>query len=101
MDKPETIVVCMKLYICFSTNGSDHHACAKAFRALTEAGHKPELVKVYGQGSLPKFLQTKGRKEIKKRTGNYHTPMLVLDDGSVVNPSDKIVEWATKNKTKV
>lgn len=87
----------MKLYICFSTNGSDHHACAKAYRALVENGHKPEAQKVYSQGLLPGILQTKGRKKLKKLTGSYHTPVLELDDGAIINPSDAIVAWAKAN----
>jgi glutathione S-transferase len=84
----------MKLYICFSTGGNNHHPCAKAYAALFDAGYEPELVKVYGQGFMPGFLQTKGRKLLKKMTGKYYTPVLELDDGTVVYESNRIAEWA-------
>lgn len=90
----------MKLYICWSTGGSDHHACAKAYRSLTAHGYQPELIKVRGSGFLPGLIQTKGRKKIAKLTGKYFTPVLVFDDGKVINESDKIVAWAEAHGSK-
>jgi hypothetical protein len=89
----------MKLYVCYGTFTKTPrpggHPCGNAYRALREAGHEPEVVKSYGLGMLPDFLnQTRGRKEVKRLTGNNWVPALVLDDGEVVQGSDKIVAWA-------
>ena len=89
----------MKLYVCYgtftTTPRSGGHPCGNANRALREAGHDPEIVKSYGLGVLPAFFnQTSGRKEVKRLTGNYSVPALVLDDGEVVQGSEEIVAWA-------
>jgi hypothetical protein len=90
----------MKMYTCFGTGGNDYHACAKTYRALLNAGYTPKIEKVYGSGFLPKFLQTKGRKKIYKRTGNYFTPVLELDDGTIIDHSENIIAWAQNNPAK-
>jgi hypothetical protein len=63
-----------------------------AHDALIEAGHSPEVVKVYGFGQLPDT--TRGRKEVRRLTGQSFVPVLVLDDGELVTGSNEIVEWA-------
>ena len=74
------------------------HPCGNAYRALREAGHDPELIKSYGAGILPDALnRTKGRQEVKRLTGNSWVPVLVTDDGEVVQDSKKIAEWAERN----
>jgi glutathione S-transferase len=50
------------------------------------------VVKVYGFASLPDV--TRGRKEVKRLTGESFVPVLVLDDGEVIKDSQRIVEWA-------
>lgn len=88
----------MKLYICFTTAGPDFHFCARAYRALTEAGYEPEIEKVGGIGFLPKaFNKTTGRKKVSELTGNHHVPALVLDDETVVDGTQNIVNWATSH----
>lgn len=88
----------MKLYVCYGTFSSPRpggHPCGNAYHALKDAGHEPELVKSYGLGLLPDFLnQTKGRKAVNEMTGNNWVPVLVTDDGEVVQDSKKIVAWA-------
>jgi hypothetical protein len=89
----------MKLYVCYGTftktPRAGGHPCGNANRALREAGHDPEVVKSYGLGVLPDFLnQTSGRKEVKRLTGNNWVPALVLDDGEVVQGSEEIIAWA-------
>ena len=92
----------MKLYICWGTFGSPRpggHPCKNAHDALKEAGYDPEVVKSYGLGVLPDFMnQTAGRKEVKRLTGNSWVPVLVLDDGEVIDGSKKIVAWAGANR---
>ncbi len=88
----------MKLYVCYGLFKSPRpggHPCRNAHEALREAGHQPEVVKSYGLGILPKaFNMTKGRQEVERLTGNRMVPTLVLEDGTVVDGSEKIVEWA-------
>lgn len=91
----------MKLYICFGTGGNDHHACAKAYKALKANGYVPDLVKVHGSGYLPKLLQGKKRKTVKDLTGNYFVPTLVLDNGEIVDHADNIVNWASRQKASI
>ena len=93
----------MKLYICWGTFPSPvrpgGHPCRNAHEALTEAGHRPELVKSYGLTILPDtpFNQTAGRKRAKELTGKSTVPVLELDDGTAIAGSQKIVEWARDN----
>jgi hypothetical protein len=62
---------------------------------LAEAGHSPEVVKVYGFGQLSDV--TRGRKEVKRLTGESWVPVLVLDEGEVVTDSKNIAAWARNN----
>jgi hypothetical protein len=90
----------MKLYVCYGTfmpapRPGGKHPCGVAYHALRDAGHDPEVIKSYGFGLLPRmFNQTRGRKEVEQLTGNQWVPVLVADDGEVVQGSDKIVAWA-------
>jgi hypothetical protein len=92
----------MKLYVCWGTfpvpwprRGATWrpggHPCKRAHDALKEAGHSPEVVRVYGFGQLPDV--TSGRREVKRLTGESWVPVLVLDDGEVVKGSESIVAW--------
>jgi hypothetical protein len=91
----------MKLYICWGTFGSPRpggHPCKNAHDALKEAGYNPEVIKSYGLGILPDFMnQTSGRKEVKRLTGNNWVPLLVTDDDQVVQGSKEIAAWAKQN----
>jgi hypothetical protein len=89
----------MKLYVCYGTWRAaprpGGHPCGKAFAALEAAGHHPEVVKSYGLGVLPEFLnQSAGRKRAKELTGSNVVPVLELDDGTGIGGSDEIVAWA-------
>ena len=37
---------------------------------------------------------TSGRREVKQLTGNHWVPALVADDGTVIQGSREIIEWA-------
>ena len=91
----------MKLYVCwgtFPTPRPGGHPCANAYHALRDAGYDPEVVKSYGLGVLPAvFNRTRGRREVQELTGNRWVPTLVLDDGTVIDDSKAIVEWARAN----
>jgi hypothetical protein len=91
----------MKLYVCYGTFRSPRpggHPCGNAYRALTSAGYDPEVIRSYGLGLLPAiFNGTRGRREVKRLTGNHWVPVLVTDDGSVIQGSEKIGDWAKAN----
>ena len=90
----------MKLYVCYGTFTKTPrpggHPCGNAYRALTEAGHDPEVIRGYGWGALPDFPfnETKGRKRAKELTGRNWLPVLELDDGSAIGGSHDIIAWA-------
>jgi hypothetical protein len=89
----------VKLYVCYGTwtTGAAVHAhpCGEAHKALTEAGHRPEVVRSYGLGALPGLINDlTPRREVKRLTGNYWVPVLVGDDGSMIQGSREIIEWA-------
>ena len=89
----------MKLYVCwgtFQTPRPGGHPCRNAEQALRAAGHNPDVKKVYGLGVLPGFLNPT-RKEVRELTGSDWVPVLVTDDGQVVQDSKRIVEWARAN----
>jgi hypothetical protein len=92
----------MKLYICWGTfkpaPRPGGHPCGNAHEALTEAGYEPEVIRSYGLGILPGWLNpTSGRREVKRLTGNYWVPVLVTDDGTVIQGSREIMDWAKAN----
>jgi Glutathione S-transferase, N-terminal domain len=91
----------VKLYICYGNFRSPRpggHPCRNANEAIKEAGYKPEVIKSYGLGMLPGlFNMTRGRREVKKLTGSYMVPVLVTDDGKVIQGSNEIVDWAKAN----
>ena len=91
----------MKLYVCYGTFQTPRpggHPCGNAYEALKEAGYKPDVVKSYGFGLLPDFMNfTKGRRDVKALTGRNWVPVLVTDDGEVVSESKKIVAWAKQH----
>jgi hypothetical protein len=83
----------VKLYVCWGTFGSGGHPCAKAYDALKDAGHDPEVKKTYGWSALPAALNP-GRKQVVELTGEKTVPVLVTDDGETIRESDRIVAWA-------
>lgn len=91
----------MKLYVCYGSwkpaPRPGGHPCGMAYHALRDAGYDPEVKRVYGLGPFPSFMQSPGRREVKKLTGNYWVPTLVLDDGTVIDGSQGIIEWARSN----
>jgi hypothetical protein len=92
----------MKLYVCYGTFKTaprpGGHPCGVAYHALKDAGHDPEVVKTGGWGVLPEmFNRSSGRQEVKRLTGNVWVPVLVTDDGEVIQDSKKIVQWAQEH----
>ena len=86
----------MKLYVCwgtFQTPRPGGHPCRNAYLALKEAGHDPEVERVYGLAPPPLNL-TPGRRKIKQMTGQSWVPVLETDDGELIQDSKKIIAWA-------
>jgi hypothetical protein len=89
----------VKLYVCYGTwkpaPRPGGHPCGKAYHALVAAGHEPEVIRTYGFGALPGiFNLTPGRRAVKRLTGNYWVPVLVSDEGTVIQGSREIANWA-------
>ena len=92
----------MKLYVCWGTFKQaprpGGHPCGRAYHALRDAGHDPEVVRAYGWKVLPDALnQTSGRREVKELTGSNAVPALVTDTGEVISGSRQIESWAERN----
>jgi Glutathione S-transferase, N-terminal domain len=92
----------MKLYVCYGTFKAaprpGGHPCGVAYHALEEAGYEPEVVKTYGLGILPDFLNpSSGRREVRRLTGSNMVPVLVTDSGEVITESQDIKGWAEAN----
>ena len=85
----------MKLYTCGKTESgaSLGHPCARAARALREAGHAFEIEVVGGYRLLPWTRRGK-RDAIRELSGQSNVPVLVTGTGEVVSGSGRIVRWA-------
>lgn len=89
----------MILYTCPRGTGGRVaflHPCARAGRALDQAGYQYEVKTVKGYRLLPR-RQTKrdeDRAEVRRMSGWNDVPILVLDDGEVISGSGVIVRWA-------
>jgi hypothetical protein len=97
----------MRLYVCWGTfpvpwprSGRTwrpaDHPCKAAHDALVQAGHSPEVIRTYGLGQLPDF--TRGRKEVRRLTGESWVPVLVLENETMVTGSHEIEAWARENR---
>ena len=89
----------MELYVCWGTFPSPRpggHPCRNAYHALRDAGWDPEVKKVYGLGPLPSALNP-GRAKVRELTGQQWVPVLVTDEGEVIEDSRSIVAWAQAN----
>jgi hypothetical protein len=88
----------MVLYVCWGTWRSEKgHPCGDAHQALTETGHEPEVIRSGGCFRTDPLFPR--RREVKRLTGNYKVPTLVLDDGTIIDGTSDIVDWARANPT--
>jgi hypothetical protein len=87
----------MKLYVCWGTWKAaprpGGHPCGAAYNALRDAGFDPEVKKVHGLGILGSALNPT-RAEVRELTGQNMVPVLVTDDGEVIQESKRIISWA-------
>jgi hypothetical protein len=84
----------VQLYVCYGTFKVHHsHPCANAYEALTDAGYRPKVVRAGGcYGSDPLWPR---RRKIRRLTGNYKVPTLLLEDGTIIDGSQEIAAWAS------
>ena len=88
----------MVLYTCparkhGATTPVIKHPCGVAAKALDDAGHAYEVHALGGFKNIP--LSRRGRRgKIVELTGQEDVPVLVTDDGTVVQGSERIVAWA-------
>lgn len=91
----------MVLYTCGQkTRGpAAMHPCAKAGKALEEAGYEYELKTVGGYRMMPWTWLSRGadRAGVRKLSGQNQVPILVLDDGEVISGSGTIARWAQEH----
>jgi glutathione S-transferase len=91
------------LYTCGQKKalGRVGHPCGRAARALDAAGHEYELrtVKGYRLALWQRMSRKADRAEITRLSGTPEVPILVLDDGTVLSDSSRIVQWAREHRT--
>lgn len=90
----------MRLLVCWGLFRTPEpgHPCRNAYDALVAAGHKPAIVRSYGWGLLPAWLnRSAGRRQARRLTGSGWVPVLVGDDGHVVQGSKEIADWAARH----
>jgi glutathione S-transferase len=73
--------------------GPPPHACKRVQNALRENGH--EFDKVIAGRGIPFALFTTGRRpKLKSFSGQEKLPVMRLPDGTIINGSANIIEWA-------
>jgi hypothetical protein len=96
MGHPPTLYVCWGLF----RTPRPGHPCRNAYDALVAAGIRPRIVRCYGWGLFPRWLnRTRGRREVRRLTGASWVPVLVDAHGAVVAGSSAIAAWASSNTT--
>jgi glutathione S-transferase len=75
------------------------HPCARAAKALDQAGHEYEIKVVGGYRMAAWTWGSRGadRAEVKRLSGTNEVPILLLDDGEVISGSGTIAHWAREN----
>ena len=75
------------------------HPCGWAAKALDDAGYEYELRALGSYRLMPWTWGSRGtdRAEVKELSGTNEVPVLVLDDGTVISDSRRIVKWAKEH----
>jgi hypothetical protein len=84
------------LYICWGLFRTPRpgHPCRNAYDAIKAAGLTPTIVRCYGWGLLPGWLnRSRGRREVRRLTGTDWVPVLVTEDRRVIAGGDAIRDW--------
>jgi glutathione S-transferase len=86
------------LYTCGQKKalGSLGHPCGRAAKALDEAGYEYEIrpLKGYRLALWTRPSRNRDRAEVRELSGTNEVPVLLLDDGTVISDSSRIVKWA-------
>ena len=85
------------LYVCWGLFPTPRpgHPCRKAYDALLAGGHRVRVVRCYGWGALPSWLnRSRGRREVRRLTGTDWVPVLVVDDDNVIAGTKAIAAWS-------
>jgi glutathione S-transferase len=85
------------LHVChIDRGGPKPHPCRKVHETMDELGSSYET-NVFDK-NRPMGWFTKGKRpDLKEMTGQEKLPVLELDDGTMISPSRKIIEWAKQN----
>jgi glutathione S-transferase len=75
------------------------HPCAWAAKALDDAGYDYEIRALGSYRLMPWTWGSRSadREEVKRISGTNEVPVLVLDDGTVISDSRRIVKWAREH----
>lgn len=75
------------------------HPCAKAGKALHEAGHEFEIEVVGGYRLMPWTWRSRSRDRaaVMALSGTPEVPILVIKGGDVISGSGGITKWAKQN----
>jgi glutaredoxin 2 len=75
------------------------HPCGRAAKALDDAGYSYEIKVVGGYRLMPWTwgVRRRDREEVKRLSGTPEVPILVLDDGTVISDSSRIVRWVREH----
>ncbi len=91
----------MILYTCGQKKalGSLGHPCGRAAKALDDAGYEYDLrpLKGYRFALWTRLSRDRDRAEVRELSGTNEVPVLVLDDGTVISDSSRIVTWAREH----
>jgi glutathione S-transferase len=91
----------MILYTCGQKKSAASlgHPCGRAARALDKAGYTYELRAVKGYRLMPwtRPSRNEDRAEVKRLSGSNEVPILVLDNGTVISDSSRIVSWVREH----
>jgi glutathione S-transferase len=91
----------MVLYTCGQkiTGPAAVHPCAKAGKALHDAGYEFEIKTVGGYRLMPWTWarRSRDRAEVKELSGTAEVPILILDGGEVISGSGTIAKWAKQH----
>jgi hypothetical protein len=90
-----------RLYVCWGLFRTPRpgHPCRNAYDALLAGGHLVRVVRCYGWGALPSWLNlSRGRREVRRLTGGDWVPVLVVDDGDVIVGSKAIAAWSEQHR---